>query len=68
MSDGGMKRRFDPGSAAAGLFFLAAAGVFLVTGLSGEPVAPPEILAAAVLLGLGLVGVVRVLTRGRRSH
>lgn len=60
------RHRFDPGAPAAGLFFLTVAVVFLVGALDGEPVVPVQILAAALLAGLGAVGIIRVLTRGRR--
>ncbi|MEW2355818.1 hypothetical protein [Spirillospora sp. NPDC029432] len=60
------RRRFDPGAVVTGLFFLAVAGVFLAGALSGDPVAGPEILGPVLLAGLGLVGIVRVLTRSRR--
>ncbi len=59
---------FDPAGPVTGRFFLALAGLFLVEGLSGEPVMGPEILAPVVLIGLGLVGTVRVLTRSRRRR
>ncbi|MFI0357683.1 hypothetical protein [Actinomadura sp. 9N407] len=59
-------RRFDPGSVVTGLFFLAVAGVFFAGALSGDPVAGPEILGPALLAGLGLMGIVRVVTRSRR--
>ncbi|MGI5165197.1 hypothetical protein ACQEU3_12640 [Spirillospora sp. CA-253888] len=58
--------RFDPGALVTGLFYLAVAGVFVASGLSGELVVDTRILAPVLLVGLGLVGVVRVLTRARR--
>ncbi|WP_067491455.1 hypothetical protein [Actinomadura hibisca] len=58
--------RFDPGALVTGLFFLAVAGLFLASGLSGEVVAGTRVIAPVLLVGLGLVGVVRVLTRARR--
>jgi hypothetical protein len=61
-----IRHRFDPGPPTAGLLFLAAAGVFLACGLSQRPVMPMEILVAALLIGLGVVGIVQVLSRGRR--
>ncbi|MBX6765561.1 MAG: hypothetical protein IRY90_00105 [Actinomadura rubrobrunea] len=60
------RRRFDPGGPTAGVFFLAVAAVFMVNGLSGRPVADPVVLGPALVAGLGLVGIVRVLTRSRR--
>jgi hypothetical protein len=60
------RRRFDPGSVVTGLFFLGVAGVFIAGGLSGEVVPGPRVLGPALLVGLGLVGIVRVLTRSRR--
>lgn len=59
---------FDPAGPVTGLFFLALAGLFLAEGLSGERVLDPAVLAPVVLIGLGLVGTVRVLTRSRRRH
>ncbi|MDL4776191.1 MULTISPECIES: hypothetical protein [Thermomonosporaceae] len=59
-------RRFDPGGPIAGLFFLAVAGVLLASGLSGELVVGLRVLVPAVLIGLGLVGIVRILTRAAR--
>ncbi|MFC5747130.1 hypothetical protein [Actinomadura rugatobispora] len=64
--DGGKRRRFDPGSVVTGLFFLGVAGVFVAGGVTGELVAGPQVLGPALLVGLGLVGIVRVLTRSRR--
>ncbi|MFG2002602.1 hypothetical protein ACGFNU_25935 [Spirillospora sp. NPDC048911] len=58
--------RFDPGGVITGIFFLAVAGVSLATGFSGEPVVPLRFLVPAALIGLGLVGIIRVFTRGRR--
>ncbi|MFF5258797.1 hypothetical protein ACFY4C_07610 [Actinomadura viridis] len=60
------RRRLDPGSVVTGLFFLTAAGIFLAGGLSGEPVAAAGILVPALLIGLGLMGIVRIMTRSRR--
>jgi len=58
--------RFDPGALVTGLFFLVVAGIFVASGLSKEMVVDTRILAPVLLVGLGLVGVVRVLTRARR--
>ncbi|TDB82021.1 hypothetical protein E1264_31940 [Actinomadura sp. KC216] len=60
------RHRFDPAGPVTGLFFLVVAGVFLVNGLEDENVLPVATLVSAVLIGLGLVGTVRVLTRSRR--
>ncbi|NVI90004.1 hypothetical protein [Actinomadura sp. BRA 177] len=60
--------RFDPAGPVTGLFFLALAGLFLAEGLTDEPVLSATVLAPVVLIGLGLVGTVRVLTRARRRH
>lgn len=60
------RRRFDPGALIAGLFFVGVALVFLVSGMSDVPVAGPEVLIPALLIGLGVVGMIRVLTRSRR--
>jgi hypothetical protein len=59
-------RRFDPGSVVTGVFFLGVAAIFMTGALSGVPVAGPGILAPALVAVLGLVGIVRVLTRSRR--
>ncbi|WUI00470.1 hypothetical protein OHR68_01180 [Spirillospora sp. NBC_00431] len=58
--------RFDPAGPVTGLFFLALAGLFLADGLSDENVLPVTALLPVALIGLGLVGTVRVLTRSRR--
>jgi hypothetical protein len=60
--------RFDPAGPVTGVFFLALAGLFLAEGLSDERILPGTVLAPVILIGLGLVGTVRVLTRGRRRH
>ncbi|WP_301174198.1 hypothetical protein [Actinomadura geliboluensis] len=60
--------RFDPAGPVTGVFFLALAGLFLAEGLSDERILSGTVLAPVVLIGLGLVGTVRVLTRGRRRH
>jgi hypothetical protein len=52
----------------AGLFFLGVAVLFLVNGLSDDSVAGPEVLIPALLIGLGVVGMIRVLTRSRRRE
>ena len=62
----GRCRRFDPGGPVTGLFFLVLAGLFLADALSDERLLDATVLAPAVLIGLGLVGTVRVLTRSRR--
>ncbi|NEA29311.1 hypothetical protein [Actinomadura bangladeshensis] len=58
--------RFDPAGPVTGLFFLVLAGLFLAEGLAEEPIVPATVLAPVVLIGLGVVGTVRVLTRARR--
>ncbi|TDC53205.1 hypothetical protein E1281_17960 [Actinomadura sp. KC345] len=63
---GKRRRRFDPAGPVTGLFFLALAGLFLADGLTDDRLLAPATLAPVVLIGLGLVGTVRVLTRGRR--
>ncbi|TDC94604.1 hypothetical protein [Actinomadura sp. 7K507] len=60
------RRRFDPAGPVTGLFFLVVAALFLADGLTDERMLAPTTLAPAVLIGLGLVGTVRVLTRSRR--
>ncbi|RFS86262.1 hypothetical protein D0T12_06535 [Actinomadura spongiicola] len=62
------RRRFDPAGPITGLFFLALAGLFLARGLSDGDVPAITTLAPIVLIGLGLVGTVRVLTRSRRRN
>jgi NhaP-type Na+/H+ and K+/H+ antiporter len=64
----GRRRRFDPGSVVTGLFFLFVAAVFLAGGLAGDPVDTPQVIIPAVVVGLGLVGIVRVVTRSRRHR
>ncbi|WP_131739413.1 hypothetical protein [Actinomadura roseirufa] len=60
------KRRFDPAGPFTGLFFLAVAAIFLADGLSAERILRPAVAFPVVLIGLGVVGTVRVLTRARR--
>ncbi|TDD64165.1 hypothetical protein [Actinomadura rubrisoli] len=60
------RRRFDPAGPLTGLFFLALAGLFLADGLTDGPILHPTTLIPVVLIGLGVVGTVRVLTRSRR--
>lgn len=57
---------FDAGTLLAGLFFLSAAGVFLAGGLSGGSVMGMTALVPTVLIGLGVVGILRIVTRSRR--
>jgi hypothetical protein len=51
-----------------GLFFLGVAGIFLVGGLTKTSIFPIYGLAPAVLIGFGVVGLVRALTRSRRRE
>lgn len=60
------RRRFDPAGPVTGLFFLALAGLFLAEGITAERLLNPVVAVPLVLIGLGLVGAVRVATRGRR--
>ncbi|TDD31559.1 hypothetical protein E1287_26030 [Actinomadura sp. KC06] len=60
------RSRFDPAGPVTGLFFMALAGLFLADGLADENVLSATTLLPVVLIGLGLVGTVRVLTRSRR--
>ncbi|RAY15080.1 hypothetical protein DPM19_10120 [Actinomadura craniellae] len=60
------RHRFDPGALAAGVYFLAMGGIFLATGLTEENVVEPGILAPTAVIGIGVVGLVRVLSRSRR--
>ncbi|WP_141580800.1 hypothetical protein [Actinomadura sp. WMMA1423] len=60
--------RFDPAGPVTGLFFLSLAGLFLADGLTDGGVLPVTTMVPVVLIGLGLVGTVRVLTRSRRRH
>ncbi|RKS76205.1 hypothetical protein BZB76_1555 [Actinomadura pelletieri DSM 43383] len=62
------RRRFDPAGPITGLFFLGLAGLFLAQGLSDRDLPAVTTLAPVVLIGLGLVGTVRVLTRARRRN
>ncbi|MFI0485493.1 hypothetical protein [Actinomadura sp. 9N215] len=64
----GRRRRFDPAGPVTGLFFLALASLFFAGGLAEENVLPVTTLLPVVLIGLGLVGTVRVLTRSRRRN
>ena len=61
-----VRRRFDPAGPVTGLFFLTLAGLFLAEGLTERTILHPTTLIPVVLIGLGLVGTIRVLTRGRR--
>jgi hypothetical protein len=60
--------RFDPGSVATGLFFLCVAALFITGALGGDPIAKPQVMGPALLVGLGLVGIVRIVTRSRRHR
>jgi len=62
------RHRFDPGSLAAGLYFLAVAAFFLTDGVSGRNVFPYTYTGAALLIGYAFVLLVRVLTRARRRQ
>ncbi|GAA0261350.1 hypothetical protein GCM10009527_066690 [Actinomadura nitritigenes] len=62
------RRRFDPAGPVTGIFFLVLAGIFLADGLSGGDAVAAEVMAPVVLIGLGIVGTVRVLTRSRRRQ
>jgi hypothetical protein len=62
------KHRFDPGALVAGLFFLAVAVIFLAGGFAETSILPVYGLGPAVLVGLGVVGLVRALTRSRRRE
>ncbi|MGI5323443.1 hypothetical protein [Actinomadura nitritigenes] len=66
MSEG--RRRFDPAGPVTGIFFLALAGIFLADGLSGGDAVEAAVMVPVVLIGLGVVGTVRVLTRSRRRR
>lgn len=61
------RHRFDGSSLLAGLLFLTVAGVYAVSGLTERTLIPIRILAPSVFIGLGMVGLVRVLTRSRRG-
>jgi hypothetical protein len=62
------RRRFDPAGPVTGIFFLALAGIFLAEGLSGGHAVDVAVMVPVVLIGLGVVGTVRVLTRSRRRQ
>ncbi|MFB4305800.1 hypothetical protein [Actinomadura sp. GTD37] len=64
----GKRYGFDPAGPVTGLFFLVLAGLFLAEGLAEESIVSATVLAPVVLIGLGLVGTVRVLTRSRRRR
>jgi hypothetical protein len=57
------KHRFDLASLLAGLLFLTLAGLYVAGGLSLRNIVPIEILGPAVFISLGVIGLVRVLTR-----
>jgi hypothetical protein len=61
-----VRRRFDPGAVVTGVFFLAMAGLFLADALTALTIPGPAVMAPVILVGLGLVGIVRILPRGRR--
>jgi hypothetical protein len=61
------RHRFDVASLLAGLLFLAVAGVYVAGGLSGRTVVSIAMLGPAVFIGLGVVGLLRVLTRAGRE-
>ncbi|GAA4074357.1 hypothetical protein [Actinomadura miaoliensis] len=63
----GPRRRLDPSGPVIGVFFLVVAAVFMANGFGGRPVADLGLLVPALLVGLGVAGIVRVLTRSRRS-
>ncbi|HEU5032501.1 MAG TPA: hypothetical protein VFV01_46805 [Spirillospora sp.] len=60
--------RFDPAGPVTGIFFLVLAGIFLADGLSGGHAVEAAVMVPVVLIGLGVVGTVRVLTRSRRRR
>lgn len=60
--------RFDIASLLAGLLFLTIAGGYVAGGLSMRSAVPIRILGPGLFIGLGVIGLVRVLTRaGRRG-
>jgi hypothetical protein len=62
------RHRFDPAALLAGLLFLTVALLYAAAGLTGRALVPIEFLGPAIFVGLGVVGLVRVLTRaGRRD-
>jgi hypothetical protein len=61
-------RRFDPAGPLTGIFFLVMAGIFLADALSGGHAVETAVMVPVVLIGLGVVGTVRVLTRSRRRQ
>jgi hypothetical protein len=62
------RHRFDPGSLLAGLLFVTVAGIYLAGGFGDRTIVRAEIIGPAVFIGLGVVGLVRVLTRSRRRE
>lgn len=60
------RHRFDLAALLAGLLFLTVALLYAAAGLAGHALVPVEFLGPAVFIGLGVVGLVRVLTRDGR--
>jgi hypothetical protein len=62
----GGRHRFDPSALVAGIFFLAVAATHLSQTLGHRAGLPPQVIVPAVVVGLGVVAVVRIFTRSRR--
>ncbi|MEO5875813.1 MAG: hypothetical protein ABIS86_23440 [Streptosporangiaceae bacterium] len=56
------RHRFDPGSLLGGIYYLAVAGIFIASGLSGNSIVPVIYLGPALLIGFALVLLVRLLS------
>jgi hypothetical protein len=62
------RHRFDLASLLAGLLFLNFAVIYITGGLSLQEFLPLKVLGPGLFIGLGVIGLVRVLTRsGRRD-
>jgi hypothetical protein len=59
------RHRFDPSGVIAGLFFLVLAGVHFSNAYGGVRISVFWAIPA-VLIGLGVIGVLRIVFRGRR--
>ncbi|MEV4256430.1 hypothetical protein AB0J52_24990 [Spirillospora sp. NPDC049652] len=60
------RRRLDPAAPVAGVFYLAVAGVFIAGWVRDRPIGDPMVVAAVVLVLMGLLGIVRALLKAQR--
>jgi hypothetical protein len=58
-------RRFDPAGLLAGLLFGTVSGVYFASGFGGGLPFPAAWLVAGLLIGLGVIGIVRTVFRRR---